>query len=279
MKELLKEVAGEIPGLGIVVAIATLGIEAPHLLRGEKSEIGLLGGGIIFLCSWLLYKLGSPLDRWIFDPMFSPEPTEEGWLARGLRRRCDALRELACPRWYQRPLFPFARDYTALWCKLDRRRRSAAKNLQGPYSLYKACEELFKKTEEWEHKIRLPLEFSKAARTFIPILGLLSVFFSVAAALGARLHPWTVGPIFPGMPVWAELGILVLMLALLTYAYLRLRVAHMQRLYNLAVTKVRENQVFWGDIVAHDHSLRRRLYTGKAIVPGGAGHLVSETRT
>src|SRR5262249_48097086 len=129
-----------------------------------------------------------------------------------------------------------------MWNQLSDIRKCAALKLheavdpkgKSARGIYKTAERLFSKSDEWEERIRLTLNCSKAARAFVVPLGLIFLYYVLRASLNLSAPAWLTSPL-----VWSVLSpwqtpLVLSIIAFLTYMCLRVR--HMIALYTLVTT-------------------------------------------
>jgi hypothetical protein len=156
----------------------------------------------------VVYRAGSILDDWLFDPIFAPD--DEGFNS------------------FQRWIWRLARSIRNQAAALKSGRENAAKALNLPVrGIYAESAIMFKRTEAWEKHVKLPLELSKAARAFVLPLLALTVYELAGSPWGSISGNSTAeffsAPILP-----------LILLVTVTYWYLQLRILHMEELYELA---------------------------------------------
>lgn len=158
--EILERAFKTIPGLALAFGIVglftlSLGSELSAALR-------------LFVIAWIFYRIGSWLDRPVFDTLYDPPSLET---------------ETAWDRWRQRRLFRYR--------ILEERREKAARalGLPGTAGLYKKATAALREAEVSDLKVYSSLQYSKAARTFILPLVVVSIAFFTST------WPWTRDPV------------------------------------------------------------------------------------
>jgi hypothetical protein len=197
---------------------------------------------IAFVLAWVGYFLGHYLDDLLFDPIWGVPTT---------RRPKESSR--------RRPFFD----------RLNNSRTALADHWERPVTgIFVKAQELMGKTELWEKKVKWPLEWSKAFRSFV-VLGMvalilgctwpwiaLTCFASFVSLFVQTKKFWTACKILIfettlvcllatsllwaiGKPVhvrWPSAIALIAAILLCAACYVLLRVRHMMTLYTLACT-------------------------------------------
>ncbi len=227
MKDFLnpfKDELKKIPGLGWVVSLVLLAFftaDALHLMQ-LPSHVEIYVVIVTWLICWFLYRVGSRLDDWLFDRLFSPDDDERGSLA-------GKLSEFLLPH-LEKMFLPDGRSLHA--SRLD-----LADVLDRPVrGIHEKAKAIVAGTKDWEDHVRRPLEVSKAARTVI-IPSCVGLMYGAFCALRGK-------PIFAMLDSRSRalnlcLGLIVpmLILVLSTLLYFGLRIRHMVALYRLVRVK------------------------------------------
>jgi hypothetical protein len=172
--------------------------------------------GIVVPLTIAIYRLGSFLDDWLFDPLFDPKTdTNLWWLGKGMRTaraRAAIFLESGSKEW----------------------KRESKTKIEG---LYLRAKKLYgESTPQWEQRIKLPLEISKAARCFVIPLGLVFIYDFWPGFLPRLATSNNVFRVFAflGEP-WAQWSSIALA-AGTCLLYVGFRLDHMKKLYALVVS-------------------------------------------
>jgi hypothetical protein len=209
LDEVLKPSTEKIPGLGYVATILTVWTGSLTIFPPESTEFrGIAISLAAVILSVAMYRIGGILDGWLFDPVFAPDPGD----LHPVRRRIWLV---------ARPIREGAVELAAA-------RERATRNLQLPVAgIYSESALMFKRTGAWEKRVKVPLEISKAARTFVLPL-LFVTLYELAGSPWGRIAGH-VRPAFLASPLLPQV-----ILILVTNIYVRLRLWHMEELYMLA---------------------------------------------
>jgi hypothetical protein len=196
---------------GLVVLIIYDSKSTGHVHVDLAEVLGVFG--VIVPLTIALYRLGTFLDDWFFDPLFEPKTDATlRWL--GLRMR-EARARAAF-------FLESGRTDWSWECKAQ---------VEG---IYGRAKKLFgEKTPQWQRHIKLPLEISKAARCFIIPLVLVFIYdrwpdflprLTVSDNL-FRAYAFLANP----AAEWLSIILAAVMCAL----YVKFRLDHMETLYTL----------------------------------------------
>jgi hypothetical protein len=228
-----KEKAKKVPGLGLVAAVLSALIAV--ILHKSSSDFDIWLVGVIWALAYGFYRLGSCLDKKVFDPLYSerkdfPTPPPSWHIVHFVHFLRRSLYLLAGS-------LPGAKELRKTREKAAKMLHEAAKtsNPHTSTGIYKTAEKLFGKSDDWDQKVKPLLNLSKAARTFVIPLALI-LLYDVLYVLNDWPAPncWLAGSL-----VWSALSpwpaaLLILIIFLLLYVWLRVR-------YMIALYKLIEN--------------------------------------
>jgi hypothetical protein len=165
----------------------------------------------------IVYRLGSFWDDWLFDPIFKPE------MDKLFQSLGDGMR--------------IARSQAA-WFLETGSREQEKDDKPTIKDIYKKAATLYEGTKKWEERITRPLELSKVCRSFIMPLVLVflyDLFFKQRLQLSVQPNSVFHAYAFLGTE-WAKWSSIVVA-AILTLLYLRLRLHHLHEMYNLVYSE------------------------------------------
>jgi hypothetical protein len=186
----------------------------PGVLEAAQTALNVFG--IVVPVTIAIYRLGTFLDDWLFDPLFEPKTDAAlWWLGSGMRE---------------------ARARAAYFMETGMRdwNRKCETQIEG---IYGRAKRLYgEKTEQWKERIKLPLEISKAARCFIIPLVLVFAYNHWPEFLPRLTAPDNVFRAFAFLArPWVEWSSVILAATACTL-YVVFRLDHMQKLYSLVVS-------------------------------------------
>ena len=242
--EILENALKTIPGLALVFAVSAL------LLLDKNSE--LAAAIRVFIVAWVLYRIGSYVD-WFFDLAYGPGPRHQDATEEKMSRGWPKVFRVLDEKWsrLRKTLLPGYK-------RLEERRDKAAQKLKlrGVKGVYKRAKEVLETTADWKSEVDPLTTSSKAARTFIIPLFLVSIVVSLPGQRSWILQrpsafiaylgnlPLLAGfetdfaraqekldflrhPAIPALGCLISIGL-----------YLSRRLRHLKRLYDLVVKKV-----------------------------------------
>lgn len=220
--------AGKLKGLKEVAALA---VAAAAFATGiEREDLSLWKVVAIWCVGYLAHRLGSLLDRGLFDQLYGAHCKR----ATAKEMEEERTSRSPLPLRVQRAYHAFIDLLPGAQMLMYESRVAAAKQLGAgdrTEGLHATAEKLFSHTEAWDDEVKPGMVWSKAARTVAVLLLGLAVY-------GSLYHSHDFPAYTPGwrdfvvkLFVWWPLPLVFSVLALLVY--LALRVLHMNALYAL----------------------------------------------
>ena len=240
-------------------------------------ELYLVGVvGLALLACYLLYRVGSILDGVIFDPLYSSNALDgQSWKDWWRNLPYEPEGRLSQPpklkdRWVKlanvifRPATWLIRDSaeTKLYDLRRRAKETLGESALVDLQVYKSTAKVLHGSEEWERRVKLKLEISKAARTFIlPLIAVL-----VYGILWDRWN-WPLVKKVAALPLLDSYGSRIIAFTALAvfalWVYLWFRMLHMHALYRLIVEKG-----FWYSVkLPNNQPDGRMLCIGTLVAP------------
>jgi hypothetical protein len=252
--EYLKSKSEKVPGLAYVATIIS-GIMAIFLNVSEEN-FGLWIISIVWFVSFMFYFFSGIIDDIIYEPLYGlPRSNVKGLKFIWLR----VARIIFAPiRWVVDSL-PKTRDISEV-------RQSAARKFHSNKitGIYGSAKKIFDGRDEWQDKVKIWLDLSKAARAFI-----IPLFIVLISDLLYVVSGW------PDVRAISNYNILnwfihwpVALIALITIfiVYLWFRILHMIALYDL-VAKANVFTFEVAPIDAKNKNMQKMVCVGSVVLP------------
>ena len=213
-----RELESNLPGFFLVwLSLSIFGVVSLVVIRpNDLSEVMKRSLEFVSLAVPLtiaLYRLGNFWDDYVFDAFFSPKTDEYWhWLGSGMRT---------------------ARGQASAYLRTGSREAEP----QAMKGIYRLAKELYEGSDQWNQRVKRPLELSKTIRSFIMPLSLIALYdlfheqVIVVQAQNSLLNDYA----FLAEPLTGKICAALAIAA--TFLYLWLRVKHMREMYDLVVSR------------------------------------------